>query len=100
MNATRPAGESRWIGAGRQRLLAPESAPGGFGLDAPGDDGAFYGVARLGVAPEFAGPGTGKRQPVGAHMVLTQDVARDIHGRRALAWEVIQTKLAGQGLIA
>jgi hypothetical protein len=33
-------------------------------------------------------------------MVLTEDIAGDIHGRDALAWEIIQTKLAGQGLIA
>ena len=103
MNALRPTGAGRWIGAGSGRLLASgacESAPCRFGLDAPGDDGALDGLARLGVAPEFAGPGTGKRQPVGAHMVLTEDIAGDIHGRDALAWEIIQTKLAGQGLIA
>ena len=67
------------------------SAPPRAGLDAPGDHGARDGLAGLGVAPVIAGPGAGKGQTVGAHMILAQHIAGDIYGWLAFAGEVVET---------
>ena len=81
--------------------IRPTGSPGGgTALDAPRHDRPLYGLAGLGVAPEFTGPGTGEGQAVGAHMVLAEHIAGDIHRGRAFAREIIQAKLPGQGLIA
>ena len=48
----------------------------------------------------IAGPGAGKGQPVGAHVILAQDIAGDIQGWLAFAGEIVEAKLPSLRLIA